>query len=104
MTEAEWKELFITLNLCIHVVQHAEPGDAKLRLSSPEVTISYFRSNHDIEELQKRQPEPADVEVRIGLPLGESEEPVSNIVFTRPLFPFPSPLAPRKERGIQGRR
>ncbi|MFC2041239.1 hypothetical protein ACFLTY_02820 [Chloroflexota bacterium] len=84
LTEAEWRELFIALNLCIHVVRHTEPGDAKLRLSSPEVTISYFHGNRDIEELQKRQTEPADVEVRIGLPLGESEEPVGNIVFTRP--------------------
>ena len=96
LTEAEWRELFIALNLCIHVVRHTEPGDAKLRLSSPEVTISYFRGNRDIEELQKRQPEPADVEVRIGLPLGESEEPVSNIVFTRPLS-FTSPLSFERE-------
>ncbi len=47
----------------------------------------------DVTELQKRQPEPADVEVRIGLPLGESEEPVSNIVFTRP-HPLILPLLP----------
>ena len=91
LTEFEWRELFIALNLHIHVGQHSEPGNAELRLSSPDVTISYFRGKRDIEELQKRQPESADVEVRIGLPLGESEEPVSEIVFTRPLSFFPSP-------------
>ena len=76
LTEAEWRELFITLNLCIVVVRHTELGAAKLRLSSPEVTMSYFSGYRDMEELQKRQPEPADVEVRIGLPLGEGRKEV----------------------------
>jgi len=100
LTEVEWRELFIALNLRIHVSQHSEAGSAELCLSSPDVSISYFRGKHDFEELQKRQPGPAEVEIRIGLPLGESEEVVSDIVFTRPLsYPSPSPL---KERGIKG--
>ncbi len=91
LTEIEWKELFIALNLRIHVGQHSEPGSAELRLASPDVSISYFRGERDFEDLQKRQPGPTEVEIRIGLPLGESEEVVSDIVFTRP-HPLNSPL------------
>ena len=90
LTEVEWRELFIALNLGIHVGQHSEPGSAELCLYSPDVSISYFRGKHDFEELRKRQQGPAEVEVRIGLPLGESEEGVSDIVFTRSLS-FSSP-------------
>ncbi len=86
LTDDEWRELFVALNLVIPIGEYAELGSADIRLFSPDVTISYFHGKRDFKELQKRQPEPADVEVRIGLPLGESEEVVSNIVFTRPLF------------------
>ncbi|MFH0768818.1 MAG: hypothetical protein V1932_04540, partial [Chloroflexota bacterium] len=92
LTEVEWRELFVALNLRIHVGQHSEPGCAELSLSSPDVSISYFRGKHDFEELQKRQPKASQVEVRVGLSLGESTEAVSNIVFTRPLSLYsPSP-------------
>ncbi|MFC1978301.1 hypothetical protein ACFLWS_08620 [Chloroflexota bacterium] len=55
MTEVEWRELFIALNLGIHVDQHSEPGSAELCLYSLDVSISYFRGEHDFEELRKRQ-------------------------------------------------
>ncbi len=100
LTEVEWRELFIALNLRIHVGRHSEPGSAELRLSSPDVSISHFRGKRDFEELQKRQPGPAEVEIRIGLPLGESEEIVSDIVFTTPLS-YSSPF-PSRGRGTQG--
>jgi len=89
LTDAEWRELFVALNLCMHVGEHTEPSSAEIRLSSPDVTISYFRGKRDFEELRKRQPKSAHVEVRIALPLAESRERVSEIVFTK-ACPSPS--------------
>jgi hypothetical protein len=85
LTEHEWRELFIRLNLQLHVGQNPESGSAELSLSSPDVRISYFRGMRDFEELQKLQGRPPEVEVRIGLPLREIQDMVSNIVFKDPL-------------------
>jgi len=88
LTQAEWREIFIALNLQIHVNNHDEPDSPYLRLSSPDVTISYLKGKHDFQALQMRRPEHAHVEIRIGLPLASTREQVSDIVFDRPC---PSP-------------
>ena len=91
LMDDEWRELLIALNLQIHVGQHPEPGSAEISLSSPDVRISYFRGKRDFKELQKLQGRPSEVEVRIGLPLRETQDMVSNIVFKDPLS-FSSPF------------
>jgi len=88
LTHAEWREIFIALNLEIHVSNHDEPDGPYLRLSSPDVTISYLKGKHDFQALQIRRPEHAHVKIRIGLPLASTREQVSDIVFDRPC---PSP-------------
>ncbi len=84
LTNAEWCEIFIALNLQIFVSNHDEPDNPYLRLSSPDVTINYLKGKRDFQELQMRQLESAHVEVRIGLPLESTREQVSNIVFNGP--------------------
>ncbi len=89
LTNIEWREIFIAFNLQILVSNHDESDNPYLRLSSPDVTISYLKGKHDFQALQMQHPEHAHVEVRIGLPLASTGEQVSNIVFNRP---SPSPL------------
>ena len=76
-----------------------EASGAELALSSHDVNISYFRGEHDFEELQKLQKKPSELEVRIGLPLGQTRDMVSNIVFKDPLSIYSPSLLKGRGRG-----
>ncbi len=75
----------IALNIAIPVSGNTGLLSADMRLSSPDVTISYFLGKRDFEELLKSRPTTSQIDVRVGLSLDESSEPVSNIVFRTPL-------------------
>ncbi len=110
LTDSEWRELFIALNIVIPIGEDKGTQSADIRLSSPDATISYYQGKRDFEELLNNRPSSANIEVRVGLSLDDSYEPVTDIVFKAPLL-F-TPLSSQEEfsfilngsgwRGVRG--